>query len=177
LAGCGGDSDDASPTVDTGIDDTKVLSDVTESEARQACEHTRDAMREVMNPDTLIPQFCTLFALDGAADAASCNSAREQCIQQAKQDPELDEAEIEFDCDGDTSQFVGCDVTVGALETCLNDSLAAMNAALHRYSCGDAERLSNEDQDSFDPFAFETPASCQPLEERCDGAGVIINEM
>jgi hypothetical protein len=178
LAGCGGDSDDAAPTVDTGIDETKALSDVTESEARQACEHMRDAMRDVINTDTLVPSFCTLFALGPATSEASCNDMRDECIREANADPDVQMGgEIDFECDGDTSEFVGCDVSVGVLETCINDSLAGMNAALHRYSCRDAERLSSEDVEALDPFAFETPGSCQPLEDQCDGAGVITNQM
>jgi hypothetical protein len=177
LAGCGGDSDDGPPTVDTGIDESKPLSDVTEGEARQACEHTRDAMRDMINPDTLVPSFCTLFALGEASDESSCNSMRDDCIREANEDPSLADAEVDFECDGDTTEFSGCDVTVGVLESCLNDSLSAMNAALHRYSCGDAGSFSSAELEELDPFAFETPASCQPLEDQCDGAGVLTNEM
>src|SRR5688572_30820806 len=142
LAGCGGDSDDGPPTVDTGIDESKPLSDVSEGEARQACENMRDAMRDVMNPDTLVPQFCTLFALSAASDEGSCNEMRSECIREANDDPALDDAEVDFECDGDISEFASCDVTVGVLESCMNDSLSAMNAALRRFSCSDAGSFS-----------------------------------
>jgi hypothetical protein len=173
LAGCGGDDDGGSSTqVDTGIAKDKALSSVTSEEAQNACESMRDAMQDVIDPDSIINMFCTVLSAANTSDEASCNQQKAECIEQARE--QADEVEeVDFDCDGDTTEFEGCDVTVGVLESCLNDTLQVFRSVLTQYSCKDAGTISDAEFEEIGNFDIEPPASCEPLIDQCDGAGVI----
>ncbi|MET0409912.1 MAG: hypothetical protein ABW217_01385 [Polyangiaceae bacterium] len=173
LAGCGGDDDGGSSTqVDTGIAEDKALSDVTSEEYRGACENMGDQMREVINPDAVLNLYCTVMAAAQTETEAECNDEKADCLEESR-DLLGDAGEIELDCSS-VSEFQGCDVTVGVLESCLTDTLDVFRSVLGRYSCADAGTLSEE---AFDEIGAsldaEPPASCEPLIDQCDGAGVI----
>jgi hypothetical protein len=173
LAGCGGDDDDSSSTrVDTGIAEDKALSDVTADEYRTACESMGEQMSAVINPDALLDFYCTVTSAALTDSEAECNDEKANCLEESGD--LLDGAgELDFDCDS-VSEFEGCDVTVGQLESCLSDTLAVFSGVLHQYSCEDAGTLSEDDiSDIGASFDREPPASCQPLVDQCEGAGVI----
>jgi hypothetical protein len=175
LAGCGGD-DDSSTQVDTGIAEDKALSDVTSEEAVTACEHMQEAMQDVIDPEAIVNMVCTLFAASSTTSEAECNQARSECIEQAREQAQEAAEEVELECDGDTSEFEGCDVTVGVLESCLNDTLDQFREVLSQYSCADAGQIEDADLENLGNFDVEPPASCQPLIEQCGGAGVVGGE-
>jgi hypothetical protein len=173
LAGCGGDDDGgASTTVDTGIAEDKALSAVSSEEARSACEHMRDAMQEVIDPDSILNMVCTVMSAAATESEAECNQEKADCVAEYR-DQLGDSGEVDFECDGDTSEFQGCDVKVGVLESCLNDTLDEFRAVLSRYSCKDAGKIDSDQLDGLGSFDVEPPTSCQPLIDQCDGAGVI----
>lgn len=177
LAGCGGDDDEKSTQVDTGIAEDKALSDVTPDEARSACESMRTGMRDVIDADSLVNMVCTLMAASETETEGECVEQRADCVEQYRDLAEEQAEEVDFECDGDTSQFEGCDVTVGVLESCLNDTLDQFRAVLSRYSCADAGQIDDADlEDLGANLDVEPPASCQPLVDQCGGAGVIGGE-
>ena len=174
LAGCGGDDDGGSGTFDTGIAEDKALSAVTPDEARNACESMRSAVQGVVDADSIVNMVCTLMAASETETESACNQQRADCVEQYRDLAEEQAEEIDFECDGDTSQFEGCDVSVGVLESCLNDTLAQFRAVLSRYSCEDAGQIDDADlEDLGANFDVEPPASCQPLVDQCQGVGVI----
>lgn len=174
MAGCGGDDDGGSDRVDTGIAEDKALSAVTADEMRNACEGMRDAMRDVIDADSIVNMVCTLMAASESTTEAECNQQRSECVEEYRDLAEEQAEEIDFDCDGDVSQFAGCDVTVGVLESCLTDTLSQFRAVLSRYSCADAGQIDDADLENLGAnFDVDPPASCEPLVDQCGGAGVI----
>jgi hypothetical protein len=174
LAGCGGDDDGSSTQVDTGIAEDKALSDVTADEMRNACESMRGAMQDVIDADSIVNMVCTLMAASETETEGECNQQRAECVDQFRDLAEEQAEEIDFECDGDVSQFAGCDVTVGVLESCLNDTLAQFRAVLSQYSCEDAGQIDDADLENLGAnFDVDPPASCEPLVDQCGGAGVI----
>lgn len=161
-AGCGGDGDGSSD-VSTGIAPSKLLSDVTAEEAASACENLRVGFQRVFSGAALIRSICTLTSAAAVETTAECNTLRDECIEAASmQDSELTSGldDIEFDCEGELA-FDECTGTVGQLEVCVNDVLAAVNAAFNQYSCNDAAAVEGEDLEGFIDGAFATPASCE----------------
>lgn len=174
--GCGSGDGGGTTDIDFGIASDKALSDVTSEEMMTACERTRDAMQSMINPDRLVPKVCTLMAVGPAETEAECVQLRDECLelfaQNSEQAGELESAG-DIECDGDVSEFEGCDVTVGELETCLNDSLDAILAVFDQYTCADAAGVDGDEFAGLD-LDLEPPASCQPLVDRCDGAGLVV---
>lgn len=168
-AGCGGDSS-GSPA-DTGLPPGKLLSDVTAEEATSACERVQGNFQRRYNENTIIEAVCTMAAAANSTTASSCSNFRDACIEEAMQaDSEvmmaLDLDAIDFGCD--TAGFEQCsaDATVGELETCLDDTLDAFDALLHRFDCSDAGMVTEAD---FEEMSFEPAPSCEAV--ACGASG------
>src|SRR5262245_41022776 len=83
-AGCGGDDDGGSSgDVSTGIAPSKLLSDVTETEAASACERIASAFETKLSEDKLVRSFCTLFGAASATTKAECEALRDDCMDEA----------------------------------------------------------------------------------------------
>lgn len=166
-AGCGGDDDDGGGDVSTGIAPNKLLSDVTEQEAAQACERLAAGFDARLSRETLVQTICTIAAAAATDTPGDCEMARDECIESAS-DPTSAEGEalgvdeIGFECDEETD-LTQCTSTVGQLETCFNDLLDQISTALRSVSCDDAATL-GEDIEGFQESTFEPPASCEVVD-------------
>lgn len=162
--GCGGDSDSGG-SADTGLPPTQLLSDVTPSEARQACEAVVDSFQRRFSQERITRATCTIAAALQSENASACNSFRDGCIENAMEpgSETMMELEIGFDdpeqCE--MAEFPDCgDTTVADLETCLADAQELMDAVLTRFDCSDA---GNIDLDDIESLGFEPPASCETV--------------
>lgn len=158
-AGCGGDSEGNAAS--TGLPPTKLLSDITEDEAQQACERLRDSFQQRFNEQTLIESFCTMYSAAVATTPDSCNDFRDACTEEAAQPGsdvmDLDLDAIDFGCEMAEVEDCG-DATVADLERCFNDTLNLLDGMLNRYSCADAAMVEADDLEGLD---FEPAPSCE----------------
>lgn len=167
-AGCGGDDDDGGGHVSTGIAPNKLLSDVTEQEATQACERLAAGFDARLSRDTLVRSTCTIAGAALADTPEECETLRDDCIESAN-DPSsaegeaLDVDEIDFECD-DTSDLTECTSTVGELETCFNDLLDQIGSVLDSITCADAASVAEDDIEGTLDSSFQPPASCEVVD-------------
>src|SRR6187401_1208336 len=105
--GCGGDDDSGGGDVSTGLAASKLLSDVTEEEAQQACENLQSGIDRRLSQDKLIRGFCTLFGAASTESKSQCEDFVDTCIDQANQEIENGEDTMDFEdvgtleCDGE----------------------------------------------------------------------------
>jgi hypothetical protein len=185
----GDDSDDSdgsnggSIKVDLGIDESKVVSDLTAEETTAACKAIMGAETQISNTMTdfscaiagLTVAFITL-GIDGDTVADSdlvtaCNEAKTVCTKDMVSEPIDATAECATASD---DMPTNCDVTVGELEGCFNATMNAAvlqaNAALALMpSCDDLTATSLEklaEMNEQQPAAVQ-PAECDVVYEKC----------
>jgi hypothetical protein len=166
-AGCGGGDSDSDSEVTTGLAQSKLLSDVSESEAAQACERLQAGIDSRLTREVFVKAVCTLVSAASASTPAECESLRDDCIGQADQQGSevaqaVDEQGVDLECSGD-ADLTACTGTVGQLETCFNDTLDQFDALLHAITCADAGTVAAEDVDGFGDD-MEPPASCDAVD-------------
>jgi hypothetical protein len=172
LAGaCGGGGGGSS--VDTGLSETRLLSDVTPEEATNACEAIERSFTTRLSPETIVRAVCEMFGAVFTQNAADCRTMADTCVQDAENgdgDISLDELRQDFDCETESvgDDLEGCSATVGDLEACFEDTISLMESTLTRFSCQDAGTLTQADREAMEGFGdLEPPASCQVLSEQC----------
>jgi hypothetical protein len=175
--GCGGDDSDGAGDVTTGIAPSKLLADITPSEAAQACERLAAGFDRVFTRDLLVRAICTLVGAATADTPAACATTRDMCIQEADQAGSdimmgVDMGEVDFDCE-DGAVLTECSATVGQLEACFNDTLDLVSATLEGLSCDDAASVEMEDFENFAQNTFQSAPSCENVD--C-GEGTLFGE-
>src|SRR5688572_12334802 len=176
LCGCGGDSEGSG--VDTGLSESKVLRDVTSEESITACQNIRGAIQEQFGVDQTLRKACELLgaALTDTADA--CQTQASSCVTQTNDGSnalfrreDLDFAAA-LECDGDTSAFDDCDVTVGELESCMDARLTQVEELFAQFTCDAAPTIEAGDAQMYISQLGdrETPAACQRLQSECPRA-------
>jgi hypothetical protein len=166
--GCGGDDADGGGDVTTGIAPSKLLSDITPSEAAQACERLGAGFDRVLTREVLVRSICTLVGAATADTPAACTTTRDMCVQEANQAGSdimmgIEMGEVDFDC-GDGASLTECTATVGQLEACFNDTLDLVSATLEGLSCDDAASVEMEDLENFAQTTFQTAPSCENVD-------------
>jgi len=145
LSACGD-----SGRIDTGLPRSKPLNEITDAEARRACENVVDDLEIMLTRE----QDCTLEGLLRASTEADCEAARDECLARPEPDPPAPE-----DCSmSDASDFADCPATVGELEDCLDARLASNESFLRSLSCADAGG-----ELSYPPL----PEACRPIATQC----------
>jgi hypothetical protein len=167
-AACGGGDSGGGGDVTTGIAPSKLLADITPSEAEQACERLQAGFLATISPTVVMRTVCTLLGAAAEDTAADCATARDACIQEANQEGSetmmnLASASVSFEC-GDGAVLTECNTTVGQLETCFNDTLDQIAAALGQVSCDDAASVSMDDFENFAQTTFVTAPSCENID-------------
>jgi hypothetical protein len=165
-AGCGGGSD-SDGEVTTGLAQGKLLSEVSDDEAAQACERLKAGFDARLSPKVLVRAICTFGAAAAADTPDECESLRDECIEQANQQGSetmmnLGVEDIQLECDGD-ADLAACSGTVGQLETCFNDTLDQFDDVLSGITCADAATIDDEDVDGFGD-GIASPPSCEPVD-------------
>jgi hypothetical protein len=148
-----GDSDDDSG-VNLSVDSSKSVTDLDQSEAEEICEAGAKLARRLLEP------ICVFSGVAAAAGGANCEAAKAECLSGL-------EGSL-TDCSGASiPQGTTCDVTVGEIEACLNQVVAAIdNLIPDDLSCSSSpDDLANFQLPNVDDF---TPASCETIIEKCD---------
>lgn len=173
-AQCGGDSDGggASGNVDTGIEETTPLGDVTPEQAAQACESLEAAVDVRFSSERQTRATCEVLGALVAADPGSCRDVAAQCVSDPPEGldemGEIPTAEdlTEAGC-GDVSAYEGCTATIGEYETCLNDQLDVFDQLLEQFGCDNAPiDISEFPADGAD---IPTASSCTAFDMKCPG--------
>jgi len=163
LLGCGGGG------VNSGVDPAKPANEVTDEEAEDVCQATADYAESKVSRE----RACTASAvavglqqLAGGDDAMqeACSEAYDQCV---------DAVETETDCSDASAEVTECDdtVTVGDVETCLQDQVDAGVAALDYLPSTCSELTLDYIQDLAEnpPEEAETSAACETVYDGCPG--------
>lgn len=138
---CGGDDDDkGGGSVSSGVAKDKQLSALTQAEADQLGK----SFASSLNVPELIEGMCTLTAtfaaafapMDGSMPAQSCEMLTQQCVDGAKSNPATVTSSNAPALPTTTAGYMGCNATVGELETCLGASVKVMSAAFGSIKCG-----------------------------------------
>jgi hypothetical protein len=166
------DSSDGGSEIDLGSDD-KVASTLTEAEATAACKKVETQFAEGGDDTAQKHTICLttgLFAKAFAGDDASvCQTAYDECMAAEPGAPTGGDDEPGDDCDDAAKDLENCNATLGEIEGCFNDLMAAQDAAyegLLALSCNSTQEEIDALQEDGD---LEQPASCKALEDKCPG--------
>lgn len=152
--------DDEGSSSGSGVSGDKLVSDVTDAEAKKVCEWIEKQSASI---EPSKKQVCTAAAVGLSTTQAECNEFVDTCLMS---DVEIDEEEEEEGdgCeDADASEVDFCDkVTVSEFESCVKAYLNTFKQQFAAISCADA----GEEPD-FDEV--DIPAACEKIEEDCPG--------
>ena len=177
LAACGGD--DSGAGVDTGLAEATALRDLTSTQSISACQNVRSAIQAQFLVDDNVRRACELTGAALTDTPAACQTQADSCVTQTNNgtNPMFTRDALDFSaslvCDGDTSGFAGCEVTVGEYERCLDSRMAQVNELFSRFSCAEAASVGLADAQALvqQISAPETTSACERLDAECPQAG------
>jgi hypothetical protein len=142
-SGGGGNNNGGSTTINSGVDDSKPLSMLSDTELQQIGQSVESAQ----SSEALLDSVCKLTAKFGASFGASadpnaaptaaqveaCNDAYAECKADAATMPP--EGMSFTEVPNSTDVFAGCNVTVGQYEACLTAGLNLLTQVFGSLSC------------------------------------------
>lgn len=170
LAGCGDDEKDSaggggSSEVNSGVTQSKPLSQVTEAEAQQLQEGYEKAMQSSKVADAMCGFSAVLASAFqegfGGGGGTSCEDLFAACKQGFKDNPAQASATSGAASLGGSATYATCNVTVGELEACLTASLDAMATAFSSFKCG------SEPGDVTAAPSTATLSACEKVNTEC----------
>ena len=143
LLRCSGDAQGDAGEVLSGISSSKALSAVTAQEAARGCQQMKDAIAAHFSRSSARLGLCTVLGLALSPDESTCTSQRDVCLKdKSGEAASLVDTSLAFECsDTNTDGWQGCAATVGEMEACLNDMLAAFDTVLNSSTCADASKV------------------------------------
>ena len=188
--GCGDDGDDGDGgggsagqagepgEVDTGLPEDRPIQDISAEEYANACESLRQSVRERMGPDRAVRGVCEVYAGALLDEPAQCRSGADTCVTQVNAGnspiPNLSRETLDFtmfEC-GDVGGLQGCTVTVGELETCLEDRMTTIEGALDANGCDNAASVTLPIALAALDQASTPPQSCAGV-QACPGLAAL----
>lgn len=176
VLGCGGDSE--SSGVDTGLPESMVLRDVTSADAITACQNIRGTIEREFGVEQTVSKACELMGAALTDDSAACRMQADSCVTQTNEgrNPLFERADLDFaaalECDGDTSAYTDCELTVGELESCLDARMQQVKELFSQFTCDAAASVGITDAQGYISQLGnrETPPACQRVQEQCPNA-------
>jgi hypothetical protein len=174
--GEGGSEGGNAGDLDTGLPEETPLGQVTSEQYTAACEGLRDGASSRLGPDKTVRGACEIFGAALTNDPSMCRDGADDCVVQTENGthPLLSTEALDvtaFECAGDVNNLTGCTVTVGELETCMSDRLAAFERLLSENTCNEAASIDLVSAMNLAHFAgMDSPASCDRLEAECPAA-------
>ena len=163
----GGDDSGSSSPADIG-DDERVVNELTEAAAEQACLNATRHVRTTDDWPGNQHAGCIFFGLlvkEGPAGKAKCEEVYDECMEDA--DTPDDEGWEEVDCSPSRAELAECDASLGEIEACLDEQRAIVQWEMAQWrmldcsdSMNDVEMMSNLEQG-------ETSPGCVALEDKC----------
>jgi hypothetical protein len=182
LCACGGDSQ--SSGIDTGLAESTVLRDITSAESITACQNIRSAVQEEFGVDQTLRKACELMGAALTDTTDECQTQATSCVTQTNDGTnaffrreDLDFAAA-LECNGDTSDFTDCDVTVGEFESCMDARLEQVEELFAQFTCDAAATIDAGDAQMYISQLGdrETPSACQRLQAECPRAEPFAGE-
>ncbi|AKU96504.1 hypothetical protein AKJ09_03168 [Labilithrix luteola] len=156
------------------VDSSKRVDSLSDAEAKQYCEDGQSYTTSQMKAlDTkrigcgFTAQFTAGIGAQSDADAqAKCRTQFDECMNKPDDagDAGTGDAETDDSCASFKNQTQGCSATVGEMNQCVADQIAALKALAGKDFCADAKVRTQSDQPGS-PVA--TPASCTALASKC----------
>ena len=174
--GCGGDG--SSSGFDTGLPEATVLRDVTSAESITACQNIRGAIERDFGVDQTLRKACELLGAALTNTPGECQTQATSCVDQTNDGTnaffrreDLDFA-ANLECDGDTSAFTDCEVTVGEFESCMDARIEQVQELFAQFTCDAAATIDTGDAQAYIAQLGdrETPSACQRLQAECPRA-------
>ncbi len=139
-------------SVDLPFDDDKEMNELTTSELKEVCTVGLEAFQDAYGED-----ICSLQGVMASVTSkGSCEEVRDACMNET-----FNPANCETP---DETAPAECDVTVGELEACMNDTLGQIDD-MPSFSCSTTmEELMEIQQDELN---FSPSSSCDVINERC----------
>lgn len=164
----GGGGGGGTVEVDTEIEESKKVSELTEEEAQQFCDRVEAIYEGTVDYNRL----CEAFGAAFTPSPDICRQSIPECVQ-SFQNPEEG---VSFSVDPgavdcmltDSAARENCDVTIEELEACWGDAMAAANGVA--VSCNDAGNAARLQQiaDAAANGPEDIP-SCAPIAAACPG--------
>jgi hypothetical protein len=174
-AACGGDSDDGGSdkgVVDTGIEETTPLSEVTPAQATQVCDSLEVAVNARFSMERQTRATCEVLGALISANPGSCRDFADQCVSDPPQglegmgDLPTGEDLTEAGC-GQASDYASCTATIEEYEACVNDQLDEFEQLLQEFGCANAPLdIANFPESQAD---IPTASSCTAFDMKCPG--------
>ncbi|HFE44373.1 MAG TPA: hypothetical protein ENJ18_02620 [Nannocystis exedens] len=142
----------------TGLKADKKLNELSDDEKKSACENLVDYTDKKISEDDVKAAACitvAIFDVTFGGTEESCNSAYDQCLQEATSEPGETSCEIEGD--------ITCTATVEEYEACFDERIDATLELIKSFSCAELVMPSSE------PPAEETDSLCSALAQKCPG--------
>jgi len=174
----GGDGADAPGAVDTRLPEEVPLDSVTPQQYASACESLRESVRNRLGPDAAVRGVCEVYEGAMTDDPAQCEASADSCVSDvnAGNGPAgITREQLDFttfEC-GDAGNLEGCSVTVGELETCLEDRISGIEEVLQGNDCDNAASVSLLTLTTLLGIGTSLPPSCSRLEQ-CPGLAPLI---
>jgi hypothetical protein len=150
------------PTVDSGVTESKLGSDLTPAEQDQLCEAVFDFTAEIITPAEAKRAACTfeavLYVQLNGGDAAACATLRDGCIDKPDE-PGTEPAMCTLGID-----WASCMATVGEIEDCREENARATITALKSIDCAKIEEYKNDPPEMGEPQLGE---KCSLAQAKC----------
>lgn len=172
---CGGgdgDGDSSASSVDTGLAEARLLSDLTTTEAVSACDKVQAIFDTRLNEADFYQSLCQTVGAAFTTNEADCQQLASTCLDEltsGQQGQFSDVTNVDFECEEYNGDFESCSsTTVGQLESCFNDQLDMMATLLGGLTCADAGSEAGEElRVSLGDEDRALPASCQVAAMDC----------
>lgn len=150
------------PTVDSGVAEDKLGSDLTPAEQTQLCEAVFDFTAEIITPAESKRAACTLegvlYALLNDSDAAACATVRDGCLDKPDE-PGTEPAMCTLGID-----WAMCMATVGEIEDCREENARTTIAGLKAIDCAKMEEYKSTPPSMEEPQLGE---KCSLAQAKC----------
>jgi hypothetical protein len=164
LAAC---SSGSTNVIHTSVDTSKPVSSLSASDLQTWCSDLDQSIVAAVTPAEIQADLCTTSGLQAglqgvsgsspAFDVGACQSAYADCLKQPA--PSFNGGP---DCATIAKDAPACDATVAAVDQCVSDEIAALDAA-----AADATMVCTEIGSGTTPSTPATPASCTSLPAGC----------
>lgn len=175
--GNGGGGSGQTAAVDSGVDDSKALSSLTDAEVQQLSQGFASASQSGEFIDAICKVsgvFSSAIAAGAGADPSAaptdqqkemCNETYNQCKSAIAQNPAAADLSLAgtYTIPASASGFAGCNVTVGELEACWTEQLKLVTDIFGSLSCDAPGQLNLE-------ATATPPAACTNLASQCGAA-------
>jgi len=157
--------------IDSGVDDDKRASDLTPEEYGRVCQAISDGVANSTSPERQHELSCRVRGFIAGAVAnvvsdststirAACQENYDECVAEG---PGPNVMATMLDCSGTSTT---CDVTVGEIEKCGNDTLAWVEDVRARYPTCNQLNANSFGENAAQSEAPQRPTSCDVF-QRC----------